>query len=278
MKLLTSILLIFFSTIVFGQIDLKTGDQIKAGNLILTNGETIPFYSLEYGADERISYVNTENLETEFLYMNSIKSIEQMDISAGQVLEIENKLKGEQKIVSETSTTITYKDKSIELTNPQPGKSVVYFVRTNSSGYLINFRHFDYDKFIGKFAGAGFLRYECDPGEHVFWVGASNSSYVTANLEEGKIYVIETIPVMGMAYARVKIEIPDRLNPKNYTKQKKRIFAILADKKFDKTNSKDELYSTQSDYENEIKRGLEIYQKRSEKEQDHLLNALHYFE
>lgn len=278
MKILIPIALFFLSALVLGQIDLKTGDQIKAGKLTLTNGEIIPFYSLEYGADEKIFYVNTENLETEFLYVNSIKSIEPMDISAGQILEIENKLKGEQQTVTETFTTITYKDKSIELTNPSPGKSVVYFVRTNGSGYLINFRHFDYDKFIGKFAGAGFIRYECDPGKHVFWVGASNSSYVTANLEEGKIYVIETIPVMGMAYARVKIEIPDRLDPKNYAKQKKRIFGILSDKKLDKTNSNDELYSTQSDYEKEIKRGLEIYQKRSEKEQDHLLNALNYFE
>lgn len=278
MKILIHITLFFLSALVLGQIDLKTGDQIKAGKLILTNGETISFYSLEYGADERISYINTQNLETEFLYVNSIKSIENVNLSTGEILAIENKIKGEQEFVSQTFTTINYKDKSIELTNPSPGKSVVYFVRTNGSGYLINFRHFDYDKFIGKFAGAGFLRYECDPGEHVFWVGASNSSYVTANLEEGKIYVIETIPMMGMAYARVKIEIPDRLNPKNYAKQKKRIFGILADKKLDKTNSKDELYSTQSDYENEIKRGLEIYQKRSEKEQDHLLNPLHYFE
>lgn len=278
MKILIPIALFFLSALVLGQIDLKTGDQIKSGKLTLTNGETIPFYSLEYGADERISYVNTQNLEAEFLYVNSIKSIETTNLSEGEISTIESKLKKEQNFEIQTFKTITYKDKSIELTNPSPGKSVIYFVRTNGSGYLINFRHFDYDKFIGKFAGAGFIRYECDPGEHVFWVGASNSSYVTANLEEGKIYVIETIPVMGMAYARVKIEIPNRMDSKKYAKQKKRIFAILEDKKLDKTNSKDELYSTQSDYEKEIKRGLEIYQKRSEKEQDHLLDALQYFE
>lgn len=277
MKLLTNTLLIFFSSIVFGQIDLKTGDQIKAGNLILTNGEIISFYSLEYGADERISYVNTQNLETEFLYVHSVKSIDPIDISAEKILEIENKLKGEQKTVSETFTTITYQDKSIELKNPQPGKSVVYFVRTNSSGNLINFRHFDYDKFIGKFSGEGYLRYECDPGKHGFWVGASNSSYVTAELEAGKIYVIETIPVMGMAYARVKIEIPNRLNAKKYSSQKKRIFKTLSKESNDKSPSPEDLVN-QSDYKKEIENGVEKYHDWVEKKHDHLLNTDQYFE
>ena len=281
MRLFISIILFSVAVWVTAQDSFQVGDKIQAGTITLVNNEKISFFSLEFDYDDKITFTNAQSLEKEFLYNSSVKSIETDDnltYNQDQIAEIQiiNKESNEPK--EKTFTTITYKDKSIELENPSEGKAVVYFVRTNSTGYLINFRYFDYDQFIGKFAGAGYIRYECDPGEHAFWIGASNSSYVTAMLEEGKIYVIETIPVMGMAYARVKVEIPDRLHPKKYDKQKKRIFAILSDEKFDKTNPKDVLYATQSDYKKEIERGVEIYQKREEKEQDHLLHPLQFFE
>lgn len=281
MRLFISIILFSVAVWVTAQDSFQVGDKIQAGTITLVNNEKISFFSLEFDYDDKITFTNAQSLEKEFLYNSSVKSIETDDnltYNQDQIAEIQiiNKESNEPK--EKTFTTITYKDKSIELENPSEGKSVVYFVRTSSTAYLINFRYFDYDQFIGKFAGAGYIRYECDPGEHAFWIGASNSSYVTAMLEEGKIYVIETIPVMGMAYARVKVEIPDRLHPKKYDKQKKRIFAILSDEKFDKTNPKDVLYATQSDYKKEIERGVEIYQKREEKEQDHLLHPLQFFE
>lgn len=280
MRLFFSAILMAFAVFVSAQDSFKVGDKISSGKIVLVNDEEISFYSLEFGYDDKVTFTNTENLETEFLYKTSIKSIvaeNNETLNSFQIQNIESPRIAPQP-KEKTFTTIQHKNKTIELENPAEGKSVVYFVRTNSNGSLINFRHFDYDKFIGKFAGAGYIRYECNPGEHAFWVGASNSSYVTANLEAGKIYVIETIPVSGMAYARVKIEIPDRLNPKKYERQKRRIFAILSHDKYDKTNPKDVLYSTQSDYKKEIERGLEIYQKREEKEQDHLLHPLQYFE
>ncbi|GEM_PF-2031702 len=280
MRLFILVIVFAFAVLVSAQDSLKVGDKISAGTITLVNGKKISFYNLEFDYDDKITFTNAQSLETEFLYKSSIKSIETENNStynSAQLNEMEIVSKKSSQPKEKTFTTIQYKNKSIELENPAEGKSVVYFVRTNGTGALINFRHFDYDKFIGKFAGRGYIRYECEPGEHTFWVGASNSSYVTANLEAGKIYVIETIPVMGIAYAKVNIEIPNRLSSKKYLKQKKRIFAILSNKDFNKTPPKSELQS-QSDYQTEIKRGLEVYRKRVEKEQDHLLPANQYFE
>lgn len=277
MKLFTILTTILISTITWGQLSLEVGQKIKFGKLTLSNDQVLEFYNLEYGSDERITFINTESLQPEFLYLSSVKSIANEEQSVGRILEIEKSLNPVKPIVENTFTTIELKDKKIELKNPSEGKAVVYFVRTSSSGFLINFRHFDKDKFIGKFAGAGFIRHECDPGEHAFWVGASNSSYVTANLEAGKIYVIETIPTMGIAYAQVKIEVPQKSDEKKYQKHKKRVFAILSNPEFDRSPSAEDL-AKQEDYKKEIENGLEIYSKRVNKEQDHLLNADQHFE
>lgn len=277
MKLLTPIITLLFSMVVFGQLSIEQGEKVKFGKLELSNNEIIEFYNLEYGDNEKVNFINTATLQPEFLYASSIKSIVKEETSHSRILQIEKSLYPENFIEEVTHSTFELKDKKIELANPKSGKAVVYFVRTNSTGFLINFRYFDYDKFIGKFAGLGYIRYECDPGEHAFWVGASNSSYVTANLEEGKIYVIETIPVMGMAYARVNIEVANRFNDKKYPKQKKRIFAILSNKEFDKSPQAQDLID-QSDYKKEIERGIEVYNKRVKKDQDHVLHAYQYFE
>ena len=76
-------------------------------------------------------------------------------------------------------------------------KAVVYFVRASSLGALINFTYFDSSKVIGRFSGPKFLRYECEPGEHLFWARSENRDYIKGNLEAGKIYVIDVIPQMG---------------------------------------------------------------------------------
>ena len=88
---------------------------------------------------------------------------------------------------------------------PAAGNSVVYFVRESALGLVINFSHFDNDKFIGKFDGADYLRYECAPGEHVFWAKAENRDFITADLEPGKVYFVEVFPQMGMIKASVQL-------------------------------------------------------------------------
>lgn len=88
---------------------------------------------------------------------------------------------------------------------PAAGKSVVYFVRESPLGLVINFSFFDNDKFIGKFDGAEYMRYECAPGEHLFWSRAENRDFITADLEPGKIYFVEVAPQMGFVKASVKL-------------------------------------------------------------------------
>lgn len=86
---------------------------------------------------------------------------------------------------------------------PSEGKAVVYFTRLNSTGSMVNFKYFDQDKFIGKFKGKNYMRYECSPGEHLFWVSAENKDFITANLKEGGTYIIIVEGKMGVMSAGV---------------------------------------------------------------------------
>lgn len=84
---------------------------------------------------------------------------------------------------------------------PPPDKAVVYFVRSSSAGFAINFSYFDSTRLIGIFAGKGYFRYECEPGFHLFWARSENKDFVEAEVEAGKIYLIEAISQMGWVKA-----------------------------------------------------------------------------
>jgi hypothetical protein len=86
---------------------------------------------------------------------------------------------------------------------PSPGKAVVYFVRASNYGYKIPFEHFFQDKYIGTLPGKNYLRYECDPGEHLFWANSEIKEFVTADLKANETYVVLTNVVMGAFKARV---------------------------------------------------------------------------
>lgn len=71
---------------------------------------------------------------------------------------------------------------------PSPGKALVFFVRGDATNALPGgLRIMDGDQPIGKLKGRGNLRYECSPGEHFFFT----SEYLHAELEAGKIYVVD---------------------------------------------------------------------------------------
>src|SRR5690349_15244489 len=94
-----------------------------------------------------------------------------------------------------------------EVTPPAKGKAVVYFART-VAGYSLtamasNFNFFDKEKFIGKFSGTGYVRYECEPGEHVFWARAENTDFMTAELEADKIYLVLAETNVALATVRI---------------------------------------------------------------------------
>lgn len=101
--------------------------------------------------------------------------------------------------------------KAQDIEAPPSDKSVVYFMRPNGLGIIVNFTYYDGDQIIGKFNGAKYMRYECEPGEHTFWARSENRSFLKANLAAGKIYVVEALPVMGAFKAGVDL-LP--INPK----------------------------------------------------------------
>ncbi len=42
------------------------------------------------------------------------------------------------------------------------------------------------------------MRYECDPGENLFWASAENKEFVNANLKDGGTYIVIGENKMGM--------------------------------------------------------------------------------
>ena len=108
-----------------------------------------------------------------------------------------------------------------EVTPPAKGKAVVYFARTSPYGMLYNFNFFDKEKFIGKFHSTGYLRYECEPGEHVFWARAENSDFITAELEADKIYFVLAEPHMALATVHVELRPIDPNNKKDGSRLEK---------------------------------------------------------
>ncbi len=75
--------------------------------------------------------------------------------------------------------------------DPKEGKAVVYIVRVTNEGGPEAFKFFHNDKYIGAFRGKDYVRYECDPGEHLFWVSFDNKFFITADFEEGGVYLIQ---------------------------------------------------------------------------------------
>src|SRR5688572_28868858 len=98
---------------------------------------------------------------------------------------------------------------------PAPlNKAVVYFVRPTSIGFAINFSYFDSTQLIGKFNGPAYIRYECEPGKHLFWACSENRDFVEAEVEAGKIYFIEAAVMMGAVKAAVDLKPLDFKNAK----------------------------------------------------------------
>jgi hypothetical protein len=138
---------------------------------------------------------------------------------------------------------------------PAPeGKAVVYFVRTASAGFAINFTYFDSAKVIGRFNGPKYLRYECEPGKHLFWARSENRDFVEADVEAGKIYFIEAIPQMGAIKAGVGLQPIDSTDAKKIKKILK-----LIKKKDSESFTPEELAKETRNFKEVIERGLEKY-------------------
>lgn len=118
---------------------------------------------------------------------------------------------------------------------PSPGKAVVYFARVTAAGFAIAFDFYHNDKYIGNFAGRNYMRYESEPGSHLFWASSENHEFMTAELKEGDTYVVVVNVEMGFAIARVDLT-PIMPTDKAYERVKK-----LVDKKAPKINTEEEV-------------------------------------
>ncbi len=130
-------------------------------------------------------------------------------------------------------------------------KAVIYFTRTSSLGFAINFTYFDSTQVIGVFNGPKYMRYECEPGRHLFWARSENRDFIDAEVEAGKIYFIEAIVKMGAVKAGVEL-LP--IIPTNTAKMKKII--SLIEKKTSEEFSQIELDTETTELREVIKRGL----------------------
>ncbi len=83
--------------------------------------------------------------------------------------------------------------------------ALVTFVRPTGFGGAIKFGLWDSDKFIGILNAKRVVQYKAAPGEHLFLARAENWSYVRANLEAGKQYVIVGKVFPGVWKARVAL-------------------------------------------------------------------------
>jgi hypothetical protein len=118
---------------------------------------------------------------------------------------------------------------------PSPGKAAIYFVRVTAAGFAISFDFYHNDKYIGDFAGKNYMRYESEPGQHLFWASSENHEFMTAELKEGDTYVVVVDVEMGFAIARVGLT-PITSTDKVYDRVKK-----LVDKKAPKVNTDEEV-------------------------------------
>ncbi len=158
---------------------------------------------------------------------------------------------------------------SQDLKTPSEGKSLVYFVRSSSVGFLINFKYFDGEQYLGKFNYGKYLAYECEPGKHLFWSKSENIDYLEAELEAGKVYIIDSEPQMGAIKAAVKLVPFDNnqnnyKNLKKYERKKESILESISKLK-EYTITAEDLEESKKDLEDVVKRSMEKYTKRKAK-------------
>lgn len=90
---------------------------------------------------------------------------------------------------------------------PAEGKAVVYFSPIWFGGK--EFKYFHNDVYFGTMKGKNYLRYECDPGQHLFWASSENIEFITADLKENGTYLVIVSTIFGTGKAHVGFEAFD---------------------------------------------------------------------
>lgn len=142
-----------------------------------------------------------------------------------------------------------------ELRKPSEGKSLVYIAKTGA-GFLINFRIYDGDKFLGALNGFKYMVYECEPGKHLFWAASENRDYIEAELEPNGVYFLNAEGQMGVFVAGVNFK---PLNPNEF-KDKRTAYQII------KHLTEQKEFKTDVDKSENIKLGMEKYEELKNRE------------
>ncbi len=86
------------------------------------------------------------------------------------------------------------------------------------------------------------MRYECDPGEQLFWVSSEDKEFVTSDLKEGDTYIIIINVEMGAWKARVGLNPLDPNESELFDRAKKLVNKkapiVTSQKDMDKINGK----------------------------------------
>lgn len=144
---------------------------------------------------------------------------------------------------------------------PAEGKAVVYFVRTTGIIPILQVRYYDGDKLFHEFKKKNYIRYECDPGEHLFWAAVEKSTfnagryYLTADLEAGKSYIIKTEIVPAVGYAGISTVLPD-----DQGEVKKSVKLIKS--KTPVEISKEKIAELNDKYKGQINQGVKAYEEK----------------
>ncbi len=114
-----------------------------------------------------------------------------------------------------------------EYKKPSEGKALVFFTRTGFAGGAINFKYFDGEKYLGKFNSGNYLAYECEPGKHLFWAKSENFDFLEADLEAGKVYIVQSLVKMGAMKAAVNL-VPLTKSDEDYQKIKEKLIKLIS--------------------------------------------------
>jgi hypothetical protein len=145
---------------------------------------------------------------------------------------------------------------------PSPGKAVVYFVPEKKKG-TAPFEYFHNDKYVGVFKKKNYMRYECNPGQNLFWISTENKEFITADLQEGGTYIVVVCTEMGWGRPRVSA-YPLTSNSKEEFERVKKLIkskapVVTPESKIQEMNVK---------LEDFIKEKLAMYEKEWKKTKD----------
>jgi hypothetical protein len=144
---------------------------------------------------------------------------------------------------------------SQEIKKPSDGKTLVYFVRYQGAIALIDFKYYDGEKYLGQGSGNNYFIYECDPGDHLFWVNAENREFIKGNLKPNATYIVEVRPFFRAVMSGVELY---QITPSD-KKALKKIYKLIDNKE------PTELKKSDSDMTEKIVLGMERYEAIKDK-------------